>query len=44
MLYNRYVTNTNKLLELLSAIAKEGKSATLEYAELKRRFGWELTA
>ncbi|MEM3069082.1 MAG: Fe-Mn family superoxide dismutase, partial [Nitrososphaerales archaeon] len=34
-------TNTNKLAEILSALLKEGKTGTPEYAELKRRFGWE---
>lgn len=40
-LYQGYVTNTNKLSETLAAMAAEGKAATPEYAELKRRFGWE---
>jgi Fe-Mn family superoxide dismutase len=40
-LYQGYVTNTNKLADLLATLAKEGKTATPEYAELKRRFGWE---
>lgn len=40
-LYQGYVTNTNKLLEILAAMEKEGKTAAPEYAELKRRFGWE---
>ncbi len=40
-LYQGYVTNTNKVADALSAMAKEGKTATPEYAELKRRFGWE---
>ncbi|MDD5311850.1 MAG: Fe-Mn family superoxide dismutase [Dehalococcoidia bacterium] len=40
-LYKGYVTNTNKLLDTLAAMLKEGKTATPEYAELKRRFGWE---
>jgi Fe-Mn family superoxide dismutase len=40
-LYQGYVTNTNKLADTLSQMAKEGKAATPEYAELKRRFGWE---
>lgn len=40
-LYQGYVTNTNKVADILSAMAKEGKTATPEYAELKRRFGWE---
>ena len=36
-----YVTNTNKLSDLLGGMLAEGKTATPEYAELKRRFGWE---
>ncbi|MEK7801733.1 MAG: Fe-Mn family superoxide dismutase [Pseudomonadota bacterium] len=40
-LYQGYVTNTNKLLETMMAMVKEGKAATPEFAELKRRFGWE---
>jgi Fe-Mn family superoxide dismutase len=40
-LYQGYVANTNKLLDALAGMAKEGKSATPEFAELKRRFGWE---
>lgn len=40
-LYQGYVTNTNKVSDLLSGMLKDGKQATPEYAELKRRFGWE---
>jgi len=40
-LYQGYVTNTNKLAEALSMLLKEGKTGTPEFAELKRRFGWE---
>lgn len=40
-LYDGYVTNTNKLIETLTAMLKEGKTDTPEYSELKRRFGWE---
>jgi Fe-Mn family superoxide dismutase len=40
-LYQGYVTNTNKVWDALQAILKEGKTAGPEYAELKRRFGWE---
>jgi superoxide dismutase, Fe-Mn family len=41
-LYQGYVTNTNKLADKLTAMAAfEGKFAEPEYAELKRRFGWE---
>lgn len=40
-LYQGYVSNTNKELELLEQLLKDGKAATPEYAELKRRLGWE---
>jgi Fe-Mn family superoxide dismutase len=40
-LYKGYVTNTNKLAEILDTLLKDGKLATPEYAELSRRFGWE---
>lgn len=40
-LYQGYVTNTNKVMDTLSQLLKEGKAATPEYAELKRRLGWE---
>jgi Fe-Mn family superoxide dismutase len=40
-LYQGYVTNTNKMLETLEQMLKEEKTATPEFAELKRRFGWE---
>ncbi len=40
-LYQGYVTNTNKVLDTLAAMLKEGKTGTPEYAELKRRLGWE---
>jgi Fe-Mn family superoxide dismutase len=40
-LYQGYVTNTNKLLETLGQMLKEGKVSTPEFSELKRRFGWE---
>lgn len=40
-LYEGYVKNTNSVLEKLETLAKEDKRATPEYAELKRRFGWE---
>jgi Fe-Mn family superoxide dismutase len=39
-LYQGYVTNTNKLLETLDQLAREGKGGA-EFAELKRRLGWE---
>ena len=40
-LYQGYVTNTNKLLDTLEQMLKEDKTANPEYAELKRRLGWE---
>ena len=40
-LYQGYVANTNKLADMLNALLKEGKTGTPEYAEIKRRFGWE---
>lgn len=40
-LYKGYVTNTNKLMDTLASMLKEGKVGTPEYAELKRRMGWE---
>ena len=36
-LYQGYVTNTNKLMELLNKL----EPGTPEYSELQRRFGWE---
>ena len=36
-LYQGYVANTNKLLEKLKSL----EAGTPEFAELKRRFGWE---
>lgn len=40
-LYQGYVTNTNKLFDTIAQMAKDGKIGTPEYAELKRRLGWE---
>jgi len=40
-LYQGYVTNTNKILETLEIMLKEDKTYTFEFAELKRRLGWE---
>jgi len=40
-LYQGYVTNTNKLADILTPMVKDGKAATPEFAELKRRLGWE---
>ncbi len=38
-LYQGYVTNTNKLMDLM----KEKVAGTPEFAELHRRFGWEFS-
>lgn len=40
-LYQGYVTQTNRLMETLNRMLKEGKVGSPEYAELKRRLGWE---
>jgi Fe-Mn family superoxide dismutase len=40
-LYQGYVINTNKVLDILEQMLKEGKAANPEFAELKRRLGWE---
>ena len=40
-LYQGYVKNTNHLAAVLLNKVKLGKANTIEYAEMKRRFGWE---
>ena len=40
-LYQGYVTNSNKLLDTLGQMLTEGKQGSPEFAELKRRLGWE---
>jgi len=40
-LYQGYATNTNKLLDTLGQMLRDGKMNSTEYAELKRRLGWE---
>ena len=40
-LYQGYVTNTNKVLDALEQMLKDGKTSVPEFAELKRRLGWE---
>jgi len=40
-LYQGYVTNTNKLLDTLATMLRDDKAGTPEYAELKRRMGFE---
>lgn len=40
-LYEGYVNNANKLLEAVKGLGESGKSDTPQYAEQKRRLGWE---
>jgi Fe-Mn family superoxide dismutase len=40
-LYQGYVTNTNKVLDNLAQNLKDDKAGSPEFAELKRRLGWE---
>ena len=40
-LYQGYVANTNRLMDTLASMLKEGRTGTPEYAELKRRMGFE---
>jgi Fe-Mn family superoxide dismutase len=40
-LYQGYVTNTNKELDTLAQMVKDDKAGSPEFAELKRRLGWE---
>lgn len=40
-LYEGYVANINKTAEQLQKLAEKEETTTPEYAELKRRFGWE---
>lgn len=40
-LYEGYVNNTNKLLDAIKELSGNGKFDTSEYAEQKRRLGWE---
>jgi Fe-Mn family superoxide dismutase len=40
-LYQGYVTNSNKVADTLNQMLRDGKTGTPEFAELKRRFGWE---
>ncbi len=40
-LYQGYVTNTNKVLDTLAQMLKDDKTVAPEFAELKRRLGWE---
>lgn len=40
-LYQGYVNNVNKIIIRLNELIKDGKSSAIDFAELKRRFGWE---
>jgi len=40
-LYQGYVTNTNKVFDALGQMTQDNKAATPDFAELKRRLGWE---
>jgi Fe-Mn family superoxide dismutase len=40
-LYQGYVKNTNKLLGIMAAMVEADRIGTPEYAEIKRRFGFE---
>jgi superoxide dismutase, Fe-Mn family len=40
-LYQGYVTNSNKVLDTLARMLAEDKVSAPEFAELKRRLGWE---
>lgn len=40
-LYQGYVTNTNKVIDILGQLLRDDKAGTPEFAELKRRLGWE---
>jgi superoxide dismutase, Fe-Mn family len=40
-LYQGYVKNTNLLISKLRTMVAEGQDASPDFAELKRRFGWE---
>ena len=40
-LYQGYITNSNKLIDILGQMLKDGKTGTPEYSELKRRMGFE---
>jgi superoxide dismutase, Fe-Mn family len=41
-LYQGYVKNTNTLIKRLAEEIKADRGATAGFAEMKRRFGWEL--
>ena len=41
LLYQGYVNNTNKLLQILDILSKEDMTNSPEFSEIKRRLGWE---
>lgn len=41
ILYQGYVKNTNKIMETLERMLATGQGDTIQFAELKRRMGWE---
>ena len=41
-LYQGYVTNSNLALETLNRLLTEGREKSPEYAEVRRRLGWEM--
>lgn len=41
-LYQGYVKNANAIFNKLDTMLTDNKDRTIEYAELERRFGWEL--
>lgn len=41
-LYSGYVKNTNKIVETVEHLLAQGRGDTIEYAEIKRRMGWEM--
>src|SRR5438552_2981846 len=40
-LYQGYVSNTNTLLQELDSLSAQGKDHSPQFAEMKRRLGWE---
>lgn len=40
-LYQGYVKNINLLLEIIQGYSQDGKDLSPQYAEIKRRLGWE---
>lgn len=40
-LYEGYVNNVNKIMNEVDEYIESGKTDSIQYAEMKRRFGWE---